>query len=713
MADETRNVVSGNARVGISVQAGVINAVHVHEAAAPAGPTSCQLPPERANFVNREDEQQQVLAAAGRPSGRPGPLVVAVSGMGGIGKSALSFRLGRTLRGDYPDGVLYVDLDDLRRDGTVEVADALADLLGGLGVRPAWLESGYPRRVKQYWTRTNGKRLLIVLDNARSSAEVDPLLPASADSLVIVTSHGQLPGLVDAAPLELPLRPMELDEVVELLERLLPADRRLAEEPDALRALARCCDGLPGAAHAVGRLAARHPRRTLARLVDRLTADLHEQGLAPVEAIWDAAYGELGPDAARLYRLLPELPGPVVTVQTAAVLLGPGSHPGDDPTEHTVEDAVEELELAGLLTFHQADQYRLHGLLRSHAQRRARQADPDGTERAAARRRAVHWLRRQAGRADLLAAGSRLTVQPLPEAVPGLPEPALDRTPHASEEQRKADAARGYAWLERHRLALHAAVATAYADRADADAVALCEALWTHYLDHPHLADVTDAFGTGVAAADRLDDLKSRIRMRSQLARPLWEQQRYEEAAEVLRQAVGATPLLGDQDEDRRLAASAIDFRGQLALARGEFAVAAEDFEAARAVHLAIGNGYGAMLQTYQLAKAALGAGELARAAELFADAHRQVGVDRPRMAARAGFGRAQALRRLGRFDEARPLLEVALRDAEGRGSEREQVRVRKELAALAEGQGRAAEAAEHRNLAAELTRKNGGLPDE
>ncbi|MFF2354346.1 NB-ARC domain-containing protein [Kitasatospora sp. NPDC058115] len=670
MVDQTWNKVDGQVRAGAIVQAGSVGELHVHEAVAPVAAVPCQLPPALAHFEDRAEERARVLAAVAEGAGDGGgPLVVALSGMGGIGKTALGFELARALLDHCPDGALHVDLDDLRRDGTVETADALGDLLRALDpqLRP---EPELRGRVRQYWTATQGRRLVVVVDNARSGAELRPLLPASAAGIVIVASHGPLHDLDGVRLVDLPLGPLGPEDAVNLLRRTVE-DPRFAADPGAAAELARRCAGLPAALYVAGRWIRRHRRRELRRLVEDLTTELDREGLPVVEAVWDAAYASLGPDAARLYRLLPHHPAPVVGDHAAAALLG------TDPDR--AADALDELDAAGLLE-RRPDGLGMHALLRGHALRRARAAADGAVDAASARVRLVRWYRRQAGRADLVAAGPRLTVSaPAAEApasaeVPDLPFP---------------DATSALRWLEDERLALYGCVRIAAEDGLDEEAVALCEALWTHFLDHRHYADVIEAFGHGVVAAVRAERLAATVRMRCQLARPLWEQHRYEEAAEELRLAVNGARRLGDSPEERKLRASAVEFRGKLASVRGDWAAAVPDFEAAREEHRAIGNAYGVMLQTYLLGRAAVALGELPRAVELLSEAHTAAGdLGRDRMTARTGFELGGALRAAGRHEEATRLYEAALAAARARRSPGDELRVLEALAALGEETG-------------------------
>ncbi|WP_316524435.1 NB-ARC domain-containing protein [Kitasatospora brasiliensis] len=681
MAKENTNRVDGQVRAGSIVQAHTIGQLHLTQQAPPAVPW--QLPPELSRFADRTGEQARVLAATSEEPTAGGPLVVALSGMGGIGKTALGFQLARVLRdhGRCPDGILHLDLDDLRRDGAVELADALGELTRGLDP-DAVLPPGYADRRRRYWTASQDKRLVLVLDNARSGAEVLPLLPSSAGAIVIVTSHGRLHDLDTARAVELPLGPLVGEDATDLLCDAFP-DPRLAADPEAAAELARRCAGLPAALRVAGRWVRRYPNRELRRLIDELTVTLDREGVPVVEAVWDAAYADLSPAAARLYRLLPYHPGPVVTVGAAAALLGCG--------EADAEGALDELDEAGLL-LRRPDGRGLHDLIRGHASRRARGAGEDGP---AARRRLVRWYRRQAARADLAAAGTRLVVARPPEEEPGLAE--VPDVPFASRFE-------AMHWLEREHLALYGCVRIAYEDGLDADAVALCEPLWTHFLDHQHYADVIDAFGLGVAGADRSEDPLAAVRMRCQLARPLWEQRRYEEAAEQLGIAVNRAQLLGSTELERKLRASAMEFRGKLASIRGDWAAAVPDFEAARAEHLAIDNAYGAMLQTYLLGRAALALGDPGRAVTLLTEAHRVATEDgRERMTSRTGFELATALRAVGRQAEAAPLYRAALDGARARRSAADELRVLDALADFHEELGEAEQAAGYRAEAARL----------
>ncbi|MEN8653390.1 NB-ARC domain-containing protein [Streptomyces sp. 21So2-11] len=684
MVDETRNTVGGHARVGNLVQARSIGELHVHEAPVPdADPPPCQLPPKTLHFEDRQAEQATVFQSAGTGAVGQGPLLVAVSGIGGVGKTALAFQLARGLRERCPDGILFVDLDDYRRDGGVELTDVLAELLRPLGVSPPWLAPSLSGRRAQFWERTQGKRLVVVLDNVRYGTEAESLLPASADSIAIVISHGRLYDIEGDGLLELPLAPLDEQDAVRLLRRIVD-DPRMAAEPEAADQLAVLCGGLPAALHVAAQWVRKHRRRRLPRLVEELAAELHGKGLFMVEGLWDAAYRDLGADAARLYRLLPVFPGPSITTEAVAALLGEVGDVGD-----AAEDALEELETASLLLPDTGDRFRMHDLVRAHARRCTDRVATGAEESAEARRRIVRWYLRQAQRADELAAGKRLILGAAVELLPYAPDIAFAGKPEALH------------WLEAERLTLHGCVRAAHAHELDAEAVALCEPLWTHFLDHRHLTDAIDSFGYAVASARRVGDIPALVRMRCQLARPLWEQGRYEEAQRELEHALHGAQTLGTTPQERKLQASAIEFRGKLLSVQGDWVAAEPYFERSRRIHIEIGNSYGVFLQTYLLGLSAAGMGEPERAARLLEEAHAMAREQqRERMTARSGFELGRVLHGLGRTGEARELHEAALASAQRRGATFDEARIHDALAALTEETGDAGAAESHRESA-------------
>jgi tetratricopeptide (TPR) repeat protein len=688
VVDQTWNSVGGQARVDTVVQAGRIDRLTSHHHYPPVPPSAgvpYEIPPEPGHFEDRTAEQEAFrLLAEERPF--TGPLVANVIGVDGVGRTALAARLARSLRERCPDGVLHVDFDDHRTSGDGGVAQTaiLTELLGSLGVLPPWLGSTAKDLRKQYLTRTEGRRLVVLLDNVRTGAEAAHCFPSGPYSAVIAVSQGLLYDFTDHRVLELPLSPLADTDSVCLLHHLAE-DPRLTANPDAAVALARVCGGLPAALHvAAGVLRQRRNSR-----VERLLTELEGTGLSMVETVWSAAYESLGEAGRRLYRGLAVHPGPHLTAGAAAALLG--------LDQDTADDALDELENAGLLLRGPGSRLRLPALLRDHAQCTADRDNAPG-EATAVRERLLRWHLRQAQRADETAAGPRMTFgAPIQE----LPLPYADDVPFE-------DKAAALEWLRAERLVLFGCVRKGYAHGLDTEAWSLCEPLWTFQLDHPHPTETTEAFRTGVEAARRAGDRRAVARMRCQLARLLWEQGEYGQAAQELEQAAEAAATT----PERKLHASVAEFRGKLLAVQEQWAASFPYFEESRRIHREIGNDYGAMLQTYLIGRSAQGMGDLDRAATLLDEAHRAARtLQRERMTARTGFALGGVLHSLGRTGEAHALYESALRSAQLRRSTFDEARVRDALAALATDTGDTERAAAHAESAAAI-RKAAGAPE-
>ncbi|MGX2996436.1 tetratricopeptide repeat protein [Streptomyces sp. JNUCC 64] len=667
-----------------------------------------ELPPEPVHFVNRTDERERALRAVGEWRSRSRPLVLALSGTGGLGKTELARLIARDLldRSSFTDGVLSADLDEFRVDGALDPGDVLSQLLDSLDVAPDEVRTGYAARCRQYWSRTSGAKLVLLLDNARYASEVVPLLPASGDSVVIVTSHGPLHDLEPGAAVGLALPPLEERAATELLE-LIVRDHRLTADPEAARAVARLCGGLPAALHVAGRWVRAHRLRPLSRVLDDLRAEIDEKGVDGVEHIWDTAYSGLSRPASLLYRLLPHHPGGTFTLHSATALSGLGPD--------VCQDALEELDRAGLLDTSALSRtvsgaLRLPEPQRGHALRRSVQETAAG-EAAEARARAVRWWVRQAQLADRFAAGRRLTVVELRDPLPGVPDgPLEDPATAGTDEERAARAVRAARWLAEERHVLFACSRLAHDQGMDAEAVALSEPVWTHALDHPHQSEVVEVFRRAVDSAVRYGgDAGWLVRTRCQLARTLWESGEPGAAQDQLDRAGSALGLLDDSARDRKLAASLVEHRGTLKGVRGEWGAALADFAASRELHRAIPNPYGVLLQTYRMGEASAKAGDWAAALELLSEAHAGfVEQRRERLTGRAAFALAGVLSHLGRSDEARELYRRALDRADGRRSGFELARVHDALAELDAAEGRPTEAAEHRTAALDLRRRAG-----
>ncbi|MBP2337553.1 DNA-binding SARP family transcriptional activator [Saccharothrix coeruleofusca] len=339
-----------------------------------------QLPAPPGSFTGREHELAALDGLLGA-GGRTG--IAVLTGGGGMGKTWLALRWAHRRRDRFPDGQLHVDLR-----GFDPVAEPLAPdavvrgFLDALGVPAPDVPAEPSAQVGLYRGLTADRRLLVVLDNARDTAQVVPLLPGGTTSAVLVTSRRLLTALVaghDATPVEVGL--LSDEQAAEVLAGHLGA-ARVAAEPSAAAELLRHCAGMP---LALGVLAARvrtRPDLPLAALAEELAdasarLDALDTGELPttLRAVFSASVRVLGQGAARLFGLLGLVPGPDVGTAGAAAL-------ADVPLP-AARQALRELEEAHLVHQHAPGRYRMHDLVRLHAGELAGEDGPAALERLA------------------------------------------------------------------------------------------------------------------------------------------------------------------------------------------------------------------------------------------------------------------------------------------------------------------------------------------
>jgi DNA-binding SARP family transcriptional activator/tetratricopeptide (TPR) repeat protein len=392
---------------------------------APGTQRPAQLPAAMAAFAGRDTEL--AILDATLDESRDTVALATVSGTAGIGKTTLAVQWAHRVAGRFPDGQLYVDLRGFDPGGaTLEPAEALRGFLDAFGVPAKRIPADLDQRAASYRSLLAGRRVLVVLDNARDVAQVRPLLPGAAGCMAVVTSRDRLTPLVATAgarPLGLEL--LTAEEARDLLARRLgPA--RVAAEPDAVDEVIRYCARLPLALGIAAALAATRPGFPLAALAmqlraaaDRLDAFNGGDPSTDVRVVFSWSYRTLSFGAARLFRLLGLHPGPDVSVPAAASLAG--LPPGQ------ALPLLTELAQAHLLTEHAPGRYAFHDLLRAYAAEQAATVDP-AAERTAARHRMLdHYLHTaQAATRWLYGPWCQL---PLPPAQPGVtPEEPADAT---------------------------------------------------------------------------------------------------------------------------------------------------------------------------------------------------------------------------------------------------------------------------------------------
>jgi DNA-binding SARP family transcriptional activator/tetratricopeptide (TPR) repeat protein len=426
-----------------------------------------QLPTDLATFTGRRAELD--AAASLLPDrGQPQATVIGlISGMAGAGKTALAVHWAHRIAHRFPDGSLYVNLRGYDPSGSrMDPGKAIETFLVALGVAPQAIPEGLDAQAALYRGVLAGRRVLIVLDNARDTEQVGPLLPAAPGCLVIVTSRSRLSGLVarhGAHPLTLSL--LSAEESLELLARRL-GDARVDAEPEAARAIIGLCARLPLALSIVAARAALNPGFRLADIARELreghgSLDAFSGGDSGTDAraVFSWSYHALSPQAAGLFRRLALHPGPDITAAAAAALAG--------TAPRQVRALLTELTEASLLIEHAPGRFVFHDLLRAYATERTEVEDSEPVCRAALLRMHDHFL--------FTAHNASMVLDPFRETIP-LPPSTMDATP-----LRFDDRAQATAWLRTERYVLREIVGHAAAHGFDAHAWRTAAALDVYF----------------------------------------------------------------------------------------------------------------------------------------------------------------------------------------------------------------------------------------
>ncbi|MEE1940995.1 BTAD domain-containing putative transcriptional regulator [Streptomyces sp. TRM 70361] len=504
----------------------------------PGGRPGCsarpaQLPADLPTFTGRHDELDRTRALLSETGDPPSTVVIsAIGGMAGIGKTALAVRWAHEVADRFPDGQLYVNLRGFDPTGSVVAPEeAIRAFLGALGVPAQRIPTQLDALAALYRTLLADRRVLILLDNARDTDQVRPLLPGSPGCLVIVTSRNQLTGLVagdGAHPLTLnPLTPAEAQE---FLARRLGAARPAAE-PRAAEAIIAHCARLPLALAIVSARAAAHPGFPLSAIADELrdshgSLDAFAGGelSADIRAVFSWSYHSLSAPAARLFRLLGLHSGPCVSAPAAAALAGL-------PLRET-RGLLVELTRAHLLTEHLPGRYTLHDLLRFYAAERVRDEEAP-QERDGAVERLLAWYLHTADATYpfLTPHRRRVPLEPPPPGCHPLTFTAHDQALN---------------WCETERLNLVAAVHQAAAGGQPGIAWRLPAVLWGFFYVRSHLHDWLDTTRTGLAAARGAHDRVGEARALADRSNALNLAGRHDESIDHLHQALALCRRLGD-----------------------------------------------------------------------------------------------------------------------------------------------------------------------
>ncbi|MFJ8147083.1 AfsR/SARP family transcriptional regulator [Streptomyces sp. NPDC096048] len=622
------------------------------EPSAPAAETvvapvrPAQLPASVPDFTGRASfvrELSDVLAAASgeKHVGRV-MAVSALAGIGGVGKTTLAVHVAHRARAAFPDGQLYVDLQGAGARAA-EPETVLGSFLRALGTADSAVPDSLEERAALYRSVLDGRRVLVLLDNARDAAQVRPLLPGTDGCAALVTSRVRMVGLAGAHLVDLDV--MSPEEALALFTKIV-GEERVASEREAALDVVGACGFLPLAIRiAASRLAARRTWTVsvlAAKLADeRRRLDELQAGDLAVKATFELGYGQLEPAQARAFRLLGLADGPDISLAAAAAVL-------DLPAEDT-EDLLESLVDTSLLESAAPGRYRFHDLVRLYARACAERDEHPPSERGAALSRLLDfYLATAAGVYAIERPGDRLVDGLEPTEYPGL---TFD------------DGSAALDWLYSEAAPLLACVRQCAGTARSRRAVDL---LWaakdlTESGANSHQYEATAR--AMCDATEEAGDARAQGRARTTLTNVLLVSGRIQQAAEQAEAAM----TLAEAARDTTAVSWVANDRGLISLHQGRFADGRAFLEQAIDGYRAADNRAGEALSLCNLSRAHLGMGNTEKAVAI---AHRgltaQLDIGKTMRLANGHFTLGIALTAAGRHGEALQQFSDALGIFEG-----------------------------------------------
>ncbi|MFI9269904.1 tetratricopeptide repeat protein [Kitasatospora sp. NPDC052896] len=492
-------------------------------------PALSGLPPASPTFTGREKQVAELLRALAPSreqeySGR----VTAVAGLAGVGKTELVVQTAtQALREPdwFPGGVLFVDMFGYNDERFLFPERALDGLLRALGMPGEHVPASLQDRSRLYRSvlaafAEQGRRILVVIDNASTSEQVRPLLPTDPSTATLLTSRHTLD--LDARLHDLDI--LDPGASIELLRQVLQqargsADRRVQDAPEHAATIAHLCAGLPLALRIAAALLADTPTRPLASLATALEAahtrlDRLRREDRAVRAAFDLSYQRLDGEHARMFRLLPLNPGPDVSSESAARLA--------DTDLFQAEELLQDLARAHLIAPGRTwGRWRLHDLVRLYADQHGHtRADTDQRDAAQGRLR-DHY------RSTTQAADTYLEAQPAAASI------------------RFLDRHQALAWLDDEHPNL-VAIATPLVGHPETS-IALAFALARYLNYRRYLNDLIAVTSTALVFCRRLGHREREGAVLNNLGNALSGVRRFDEAIDAHNQAIILFRELGDR----------------------------------------------------------------------------------------------------------------------------------------------------------------------
>lgn len=541
----------------------------------------------RASFVR---ELSDVLASA---SGADAQVmaVSALAGIGGVGKTTLAVHVAHGARSSFPDGQLYVDLQGAG-SRSAEPETVLGSFLRALGTADSAIPDSLEERAALYRSVLDGRKVLVLLDNARDAAQVRPLLPGTAGCAALVTSRVRMVDLAGAHLVDLDV--MSPEEALALFTKIVGEERVGSERKAALDVVA-ACGFLPLAIRiAASRLAARRTWTVsvlAAKLADeRRRLDELQAGDLAVKATFELGYGQLEPTQARAFRLLGLADGPDISLAAAAAVL-------DLPAEDT-EDLLESLVDTSLLESAAPGRYRFHDLVRLYARACAERDEQPPSEREAAMSRLLDFYLATAAKVYVIERpGDRLVDDLEPTEYSGL---------HFTDGTAALD------WLYSEASALLACVRQAAGTdrlRRAVDLLWAARDLAESGANSHQYETAARAMGEATQTAG---DVRAEARARTALTGVLLVSGRIQQAAEEARLAMECAAAA----DDRTAASWAAQDRGVIALHQHRYADGKVFFDQAIDGFRAARNGLCEATALCNLSRAHMGLGNIGKAVE-------------------------------------------------------------------------------------------------